>query len=232
MALVLSSHAEGRIHVDVVAGKIERDEDLEEDRPAWPGRREENEKTGSGAAIRHHVKDSAELCGLLKVSRRIPVQRVEEAGDAVQAGTCPWVERHVVKRCEGKDDAGITYTHQMDCTCLIECSHSPIRLGQKRKMFSFFSVLATLWADPLPFTVASSRGAGEGVDGVDMAACLRVLTPDISFSQAKVADGDSLRCRVSPLSSGNLLHWYLQTSTGEAELVDHAGKRTPEGRKG
>lgn len=51
-------------------------------------------------------------------------------------------------------------------------------LGQNRKMFSFVSFLADLWADPFPFMIACSRGAGVGVEGVDTAAaCLRVLTP-------------------------------------------------------
>lgn len=69
-------------------------------------------------------------------------------------------------------------------------------------MFSLFPFLALLWADPLPFTAASARGAGEGVEGVDMAACLRVRTPDMSPNRRYVAGGsqdqDRGGCRVLP----------------------------------
>jgi hypothetical protein len=52
-------------------------------------------------------------------------------------------------------------------------------LGQNKKMFSFDS-LEDLRADPFPFMIACSRGAGVGVDGVETAAaCLLVLTLDM-----------------------------------------------------
>jgi hypothetical protein len=105
-----------------------------------------------------------------------------------------------------------------------------MRLGQNRKIFSFFSVLATLWAEPLPFTTAAPRGAGEGVDGVDMAVCLRVLTPDISDPQRNAADGGSDRCRVCPFRSRKLSRMYSQRSGGP-ELVDRTGEQTQDGRK-
>jgi hypothetical protein len=107
VALIRASHAERSIHVDVMAGQIQGDQTLEENRPAGPGGREENEETGGRAAICHHVQDRAEPGGLLKVPRGISVQGVEEAGDAVQGGAGTGVQRHVVEGGKCEEDARV-----------------------------------------------------------------------------------------------------------------------------
>jgi hypothetical protein len=76
-------------------------------------------------------------------------------------------------------------------------------------MFSLVPFLALLWADPLPFTAVSARGAGEGVEGVDIAACLRVRTPDMSPLAGVSREGVKIEIDVDvaccPFHGGNLL---------------------------
>lgn len=122
MALVLPSHAEGSIHVDVVAGEVEGDEPLEEDGPARPGGREENEEAGGRAAVRHHVQNSAELGRLFKIPRGISVQCVEEAGDAVERRAGARMKGHIVEGCKCKQDARVA-------CCTLDCRH-PASLSQ------------------------------------------------------------------------------------------------------
>lgn len=59
--------------MNIVAGHIQGDKTLEEERPTGPGRRKEDEEASSGAAIRHHVQNSAELGGLFEVARSISI---------------------------------------------------------------------------------------------------------------------------------------------------------------
>lgn len=42
VTLVGAPHAQGRIHVHVVTGKVQRDQTLEDDRPPGPGRAQED----------------------------------------------------------------------------------------------------------------------------------------------------------------------------------------------
>jgi hypothetical protein len=72
-------------------------------------------------------------------------------------------------------------------------------------MFSVFSFFALVWADPLPFTAATPLGSGEGVDGVDMAACRRVLTPDISLFTGVFWTETEIGVACRPFRTGNLL---------------------------
>ena len=102
-------HRQRRIHVHVVARKIQADEALEQQRPSRPRGAEEDEEAGCRAAICDHVQHGAELGGLLKVARGDAVEGVEEAGDAVEDGAGAWVEGHVVEGGDGEDDAGVSW---------------------------------------------------------------------------------------------------------------------------
>lgn len=84
MAVVGAAHGQGCVHVDVVAGKVERDQALEQNGPAGEGRRQKDEQAGGGAAVGHHVQHGAEARRLLKVAGRIAVEGVKKAGYAVQ----------------------------------------------------------------------------------------------------------------------------------------------------
>lgn len=63
----------------VVAGQVEGNQALEDDGPAGEGRRQEDEEACSGAAIGHHVENSAEASGLLKDTGDIAIEGVEKA---------------------------------------------------------------------------------------------------------------------------------------------------------
>lgn len=110
MALVRATHDKCGIHVDVVTGKVKRDQALEDDGPPREGRGQEDQEARGGAAICDHVEDGAEPGALLVVSGGIAVEGVEEAGDAVEKGARPWVQWHVVERRDGEDDSNVAYT--------------------------------------------------------------------------------------------------------------------------
>lgn len=99
----------------VVAGEVERDQALEEDGPAGEGRRQEHKQTGGGAAVRHHVEHGAEARRLLKIAGRVAVEGVEEARHAVQQRAGARVQRHVVERGDGQDDARVAWVKQETC---------------------------------------------------------------------------------------------------------------------
>lgn len=61
-----TTHGERRIHVDVVAGEVEREQALEDDGPSREGAGEEDEEAGCRAAVGHHIKHRAEAGGLLE----------------------------------------------------------------------------------------------------------------------------------------------------------------------
>lgn len=107
MALVRATHDKGRIHVDVVTGEVKRDQALEDNGPPREGRGQEDQKARSCTPICDHVEDRAETRTLLVVSRSVAVEGVEEAGDAIEKGTRPWVQWHVVERRDGENDSNI-----------------------------------------------------------------------------------------------------------------------------
>lgn len=104
-----AAHDQCGVHVNVVAGKVERDEALEDNGPARERGRQEDEQTRRGAAVRDHVENRAEARGLLVVARRVAVEGVEQAGDAVEERARARVQRHVVEREDGEDDAYIAW---------------------------------------------------------------------------------------------------------------------------
>jgi hypothetical protein len=107
VALVHAADHKGGVHVHVMAREVQRDEPLEEDSPPGEGGREEDEEARRRAPVRHHVQDGPEPRRLVKVARRIAVERVEEFRDRVQEGAGSGVEGHVVERGDGEDDARV-----------------------------------------------------------------------------------------------------------------------------
>lgn len=96
MAGIDTPDDERRVHVHVVACKVDGDEALEDDGPAREGRRQEDQQARRGAAVRDHVEDGTEAGRLLEDAGSIAVECVEEAGYAVQDRACAWVQGHVV----------------------------------------------------------------------------------------------------------------------------------------
>ena len=109
MTLPPPRHRQRRIHMHIMARQIQRDEPLEQQRPARPGGGEEDEQAGGGAAVGDHVEDGAELGGLVEVAGGDAVEGVEEAGDAVEEGAGAGVEGHVVEGGESEDYAGVAW---------------------------------------------------------------------------------------------------------------------------
>jgi hypothetical protein len=78
MALSAAAHAQGRVHVHVVASQIQRDETLENDAPPGKCLRQEDQQTGRGAPVRDHVQYRAKFCGLLEPTGCVAVEGIEE----------------------------------------------------------------------------------------------------------------------------------------------------------
>lgn len=97
VALVRPAHHKRGIHVNIVTGKVQGDQALEDNSPSREGRRQKDQKAGGRASIRHHVEDGAEARALLVVSRGITVKSVEKAGDAVENGASSRMEGHVIE---------------------------------------------------------------------------------------------------------------------------------------
>ena len=78
MAFAGATHGQGRIHVHVMAGQVERNQALKDDGPAGESRCEEDEQARCCTSIGDHVKKSAEASRLVKVARGITVESIEE----------------------------------------------------------------------------------------------------------------------------------------------------------
>lgn len=104
LLVALSTHAQRGVHVHVMTCQVEGDESLEEDRPARPGGAQEHKETRGRAPIRDHVEDGAERRRLFEIPCRVSVECVQQARDAVEQGTCPRVQRHVIERGDREED--------------------------------------------------------------------------------------------------------------------------------
>ena len=80
MACLASTQFETCIHVDIVGSQVQTDEDLKHNTPSRECLSQEDEQAGRGAAVCHHVEDSAERCRLIISACCYAVEGVEEAG--------------------------------------------------------------------------------------------------------------------------------------------------------
>lgn len=79
VARIRAAHNQSSVHVHVVAGEVECNQALEDDGPSREGRGQEDQQARGSAAVRDHVQDSAKASRLVKSSRSIPVESVEQA---------------------------------------------------------------------------------------------------------------------------------------------------------
>lgn len=195
-----AAHDERGVHVDVMAGKVERDQALEDDGPARERGGQEDKQARGRAAVSDHVENGPEACALLVVAGGVAVEGVEQARDAVEERARARVQRHVVKGENGEHYSNITWTARFllagsafrlsSCGGELEKRYSPMRFGANRKMFSCGSedTVVSVWmtcASPFPFerTFCSVKGSGvvdfSGVASAEAAkaACRRVLAP-------------------------------------------------------
>ena len=91
VTLITTAHRERRVHVNVMACKIQTDQSLEEDGPARESRCQEDEQARCRAAISDHIQYSTKLCGLIKGTGGVSIERIEQAGERVEEGAGTWV---------------------------------------------------------------------------------------------------------------------------------------------
>lgn len=96
VALAGPSHAQSSVHVHVMASHIQTDESLEDDRPAGPGRAQEDQETRGGATVGDHVQHRTECGGFVEITSSITVQPVQQTRHGVKERACSGVEGHVV----------------------------------------------------------------------------------------------------------------------------------------
>jgi len=109
VALAAATHGESGIHVHVMAGEVETDEELEDHAPARHSGRKEDKEAGGGAAICHHVQDSSELCGLVEGTGSVAIESIQKARDAVEEGACARMKGHVVERAQSEEDTSVAW---------------------------------------------------------------------------------------------------------------------------
>lgn len=109
MALALAAHDESRVHVHVVAGKVQADQTLEDHRVGGLRSGEEYQQTGGSAAISNHVEDGAKAGALLELARGHTIQSIEQAADGVEEAAAARVEGHEVEGAEREDDAEVAW---------------------------------------------------------------------------------------------------------------------------
>lgn len=115
VALVGTTHAQRSVHVHVVTGQVQANQTLEDDSPSGPGGAQEDNQARGRATVGHHIQHGAESGRLVKVTRRITIQCVEQARDAVKKRTRARVEGHVVEGCESKDNSEIPCKRALIC---------------------------------------------------------------------------------------------------------------------
>lgn len=94
--------------MDVVGRKVERDQELEQQRKLGVRAGEVAEETRGRAAVRDHVEDGTELGALAKGTGGLSVDGVEQTGDSVRDRARFGVRRHLVQRNTGEDHSRIT----------------------------------------------------------------------------------------------------------------------------
>lgn len=109
VTLSTTAHGKRGIHVHVVAGKVQTDEQLEQHAPPGLRCRQEDQQARGSASVRHHIQHGSEFCRLIEFARCCTIESVQEAGDAVEKGTPAWVKRHEVERDDCEEDTRVTY---------------------------------------------------------------------------------------------------------------------------
>lgn len=100
MALALATHDQSRIHVHVVAGKVQADQALEDHRVGGLRSGQEDQQASGRAAVSDHVQHSTKTSGLLELARGHAIQRIEETADGVEEAAAARVEGHEVEGAE------------------------------------------------------------------------------------------------------------------------------------
>lgn len=116
VTLARTAHTQSRVHMHVMAGHVDGDQALENNRPPRPGGAQEHQQTCGGAAVRDHVQHGSERGGLVEVARGVPVQGIQKTRDSVEDGAGSGVEGHIVQRGHGQDDARVPCRQQQSAS--------------------------------------------------------------------------------------------------------------------
>ena len=100
MALALAAHDKGRIHVHVVAGKVQADQTLEDHGVGRLRGGEEDQQASGRAAVSDHVQHGTKASGLLELARGHAIQSIEKTADRVEEAAAARVEGHEVEGAE------------------------------------------------------------------------------------------------------------------------------------
>ena len=76
MTLIRSAHAESSIHMHVMTRQVQAYQTLEQNRPSWEGRAQEDKQACGGATVCNHIKYCSEPGRLLEVPRCDAIQRI------------------------------------------------------------------------------------------------------------------------------------------------------------
>lgn len=210
MTLVGTTHTQRSVHVHVVTGQVQADQALKDDSPSGPGGAQEDNQARSRAAVGHHVQHGAEGGRLVKVTRCISIQCVEQTRHAVQKRTCARVEGHIVEGRESKDNSEIPCKRSLIFRSRsgVERAASagdaqretiPMRFGANRKMFSCSS--SSLRADRDLFLEGVRLVDLDRVERppfpVDKSSLSSAGTPKAAFCRrvrALIVDGGGVGC--------------------------------------
>lgn len=108
VTLSATTHGKRGIHVHVVAGKVQTDEQLEQHAPPWLRCRQKDQQARGSASVRHHVQHGSELCRLVEFACCCTIESVQEAGNAVEQRAPAWVQRHEVEGDDCEEDTRVT----------------------------------------------------------------------------------------------------------------------------
>lgn len=100
MALALATHDQGRIHVHIVAGKVQADQTLENHGVGGLRSGQEDQQASGRAAVGDHVQDGTKASGLLELACGHAIQSIEKAANGVEEAAAARVEGHEVEGAE------------------------------------------------------------------------------------------------------------------------------------
>ena len=100
VALALAAHDQSRIHVHVVAGKVQADQTLEDHGVGGLCSGEEDQQASGRAAVSDHVQHGTKASGLLELARSHAIESIEKTADGVEEAAAARVEGHEVEGAE------------------------------------------------------------------------------------------------------------------------------------
>jgi hypothetical protein len=112
--------------VNIVAGEVQRDKELEYERVGGVSGCQETQQARSRATVGDHVEDSTKLASLSECACSLAIDGIKKARDGIQSGADLRMVGHVDKSGTGEDDTRVAYSVSGEQP---RASDTPIRLG-------------------------------------------------------------------------------------------------------